>query len=226
MSIDFILTDDQLILAENEAIRRQTSNEMRGIKGRNRAPAKGDTALQLHRLGCIGEVVIASFLGLEKYLFEAQEAIAGSDDLPGRLEVKTRSKYNYDLLIQLNDDPTKLYVLVAYERDKNKNLAKIIGWVRGGDVMKSTFVREFVRGRPCYAIPHSLLKSPETIKAEIDGGIKGQRVLGHDEAWIAKQDEDIMLNLSETLLNELGWKPGDTLTWYVDEQSNSCYLKK
>ena len=209
-----------------EATRRQAVNEAKRLRGRNNAPSKGEAALEMHRLGCTGEMAVAIMLGMEQYLLEEQNAKNGSADLPGNIEIKTRSKHGYDLLIQLNDDPSKLFVLVTCNRNLDKYRAVISGWTYGENVMKRELIREFVRGRPCYAVPQSLLNPIETLEKEIRHPSRPYRTLEASEAWITRDNEEILLNLSGTILEELGFKPGDTLVWRADQKTNSCYLKK
>lgn len=224
--IDIRLSDQQLQAAEVEAARRQSVNEAKQLRGRNNAPSRGASALEMHRLGCVGEVAVASYLGLEEHLFKAESAVRGSADLPGNLEVKTRSRHGYDLLIQLDDDPSKLFVLVTYDKGVDGKLAKIIGWTYGFCVMQKRLIREFVKGRPCYAVPHRYLQPLEALASEIKQPKTPERVLGADETWITKEGEDMLLNFSPDLLSQLSWQPGDTLEWVVDESRNCCLLKK
>lgn len=217
------LTPDQLKRAEAEAQRRQSVNEAKGLKGRNRAVANGPEALELHRLGCVGELAVATYLGLEDYVFSAQEAVRGSCDLPGGVEVKTRSKHNYDLLVQLDDDPSKVFVLVTHERG---GITQIVGWAMGYDVMRKEYIRELVRGRPCYVVPQKVLQPCETL-AEIGLVQSKNRILGKYEAWTTQCDNgDVLLHFSHDLLAELGWRPGDTLTWSVDPVKCQFILTK
>ena len=226
MSVEILLSDEQLALAMVEAERRQTVNEAKRLRGRNRAPARGDAALEMHKLGCTGEFAVAVFLGMQEHVFQEQAARAGSVDLPGNIEVKTRSKHGYDLLIQLDDDPNKLFVLATCNRALDARRVIISGWAYGKDVMKRELVREFVRGRPCYAVPQSILKPIESLEQETSREQPPARVLASDEAWITEEDEEMFLNISDALADQLGWKPGDTLEWRVDQQNNCCYLKK
>lgn len=217
------LTPNQLKRAEVEAQRRQSVNEAKGLKGRNRAAATGTKALELHRLGCVGEIAVASYLGLEDQVFSTQEAIRGSCDLPGGIEIKTRPKHNYDLLVQLNDDPAKVFVLVTHERG---GTTQIVGWANGFDIMRKEYIRELIRGRPCYVVPQKVLQPAETL---LEVGLvpsKG-RILGPHEAWTTQCDNgDVLLSFSDDILVELGWKPGDTLTWSVDPVKCQCILTK
>lgn len=153
------LTPEQLALAEAEAARRQQVNSERGLLGRNNAPAGGEKALSLHRLGAVGEVAVAVHLGLEAHLFSEQEARRGSTDLPGGIEVKTRSRHWHDLIVQKDEVPTKKLVLVTAEGSS----IRIQGWCLAADVMQPKFWADPARGRPAYFVPKSHLKPVESL---------------------------------------------------------------
>lgn len=223
MPIVINLTKEQLQAAEAEAVRRQTENEARGLRGRNRAPAKGLKALEMHRLGCVGELAAATFLGLGDHVFSLKEAIKGSADLPGNIEVKTRPKHGYDLLIQINDDPNKIFVLVTHEI----NSTQVVGWIRGKDAMRKEWIKEYIKGRPCYAVKQSVLNSAETLLDALKQ--PETRILGAHEAWLSDagdNGDDLILHFNFSLMEELGWKVGDTLVWDVDPATQQCVIRR
>lgn len=164
MTVQVLLTDEQVWLAKSEAARRQSQNERIGVRGRNRAPETGAEAMRMHFLGCIGEVVVADYLGLRDHLFSDDRPVRDSSDLPYGIEVKTRKRHGYDLLIQLDADPDKVYVLVTNEG----YTAHIVGWALGRDVMRPTWVRELVRGRPCYVVPQAALNTADSLPEWVD----------------------------------------------------------
>lgn len=225
MPVVITLGSEQLLAAQEEARRRQKHNEARGLKGRNRAPARGAKALEMHRLGCIGEMAVAMHLELKSGLYDAKTPVRGSTDLPGGIEVKTRSKHHYDLLVQLDDDPNKIFVLATHEGGETTH---IVGWINGKDAMRKEWIREFVRGRPCYAVPQSALNSMATL--EVDE--PQNRLLEAHEAWLSEEpgavagETDLVLHFSEQLADRLGWYPGDSLTWDVDQASGTCRIYK
>lgn len=219
------LTTAELQAAEAEAHRRQSHNEAKRLKGRNNAPASGQKALQMHRLGCVGELAVAKLLGLDRHLFKHETAMRGSTDLPGGIEVKTRSNHRYDLLVQLDDDPNKVFVLATHEGGET---AHVVGWINGRDAMRKEWIREFVRGRPCYAVPQSALRPIEQLEVDV---APVSRVLGSHEAWLTEQagpsgETEVILNFSEELADSLGWTPGDTLEWDIIRESSQCVIRK
>lgn len=157
--VEFKFTEEQRAKALAEGVRRQAFNERRNTRGRNRAPEKGNAAQQMHLLGAAAELAVAAYLGAEEYLYLDQSPVRGSCDLPG-IDVKCRSRHNYDLLVQLDDDLSKTYVLVTIENQKTY----IHGYIPGLEVPAAGRVHEFVSNRPCYVVPRAALRPIATLK--------------------------------------------------------------
>jgi hypothetical protein len=156
--IEFVFTDEERQLAMEEGLRRQGFNESKGLRGRNGGAWKGSKALDIHLLGAAGEVAVASYLGLKHELFKDKEARRDSDDLPG-IDVKTRSKHSYDLLVQKKSNPDRKYVLVTIENQRTL----LHGWCYGKEAMKDEFWADPARGRPAYFVDKASLRSMETL---------------------------------------------------------------
>jgi hypothetical protein len=158
--IEFVFTPEERRLAMEEGMRRQAVNEAKGLRGRNKGPRFGDKALEVHLLGAAGEMAVASYMGLKEHLYAEKEARRGSDDLPGGIDVKTRSKHRYDLLVQRNENPDRKFVLVTIQDQKTL----IHGWALGRDCMKEEFWADPARGRPAYFVGKEHLRPMETLK--------------------------------------------------------------
>ena len=139
-------------------MRRQGVNEAKGLRGRNGGAWKGSKALDIHLLGAAGEVAVASYLGLKEHLFKETEARRGSDDLPG-IDVKTRSKASYDLIVQKREDPKKVFVMVTIENQQTL----LHGWCYGHEAMQEQYWADPARGRPAYFVPKEALHSMDTL---------------------------------------------------------------
>lgn len=163
--IEVNLSDDHLQIAEQEAVRRQTVNESRGLAGRNRGPATGDRALAMHRIGAMGEVAVAVHLGLEAELFREQLAVSGSADLPHDIDVKTRSRHSYDLIIMRSERPDKRLVLVTIQGGS----VRIHGWCVAGECMRPEFWSDPAGGRPAYFVPKSKLRCMSELQDLVKG---------------------------------------------------------
>jgi hypothetical protein len=156
--IEFVFSDEERQQAMEEGLRRQGFNESKGLRGRNGGAWQGSKALDIHLLGAAGEVAVASYLGLKHELFKDKEARRDSDDLPG-IDVKTRSKHSYDLLVQKKSNPDRKYVLVTIENQRTL----LHGWCYGKEAMKDEFWADPARGRPAYFVDKASLRSMETL---------------------------------------------------------------
>jgi hypothetical protein len=159
--IAFVFSEEERMLAMEEGMRRQGVNEAKGLRGRNGGAWKGSKALDIHLLGAAGEVAVASYLGMKEHLFKETEARRGSDDLPG-IDVKTRSRHQYDLIVQKNENACKKFVLVTIESQKTF----LHGWCYGHEAMKEEFWADPARGRPAYFVPKEALSPMETLNDE------------------------------------------------------------
>jgi hypothetical protein len=158
--VEFVFTEQERQQAMEEGLRRQGFNESKGLRGRNGGAWQGSKALDIHLLGAAGEVAVASYLGLKDHLFKETEARRGSDDLPGGIDVKTRSKASYDLIVQKREDPRKKFVLVTIENQKTL----LHGWCYGEEAMEEKYWADPARGRPAFFVPKTVLRSMESLK--------------------------------------------------------------
>ena len=152
--VPFVFSDEERTLAVEEGMRRQGVNEAKGLRGRNGGAWKGSKALDIHLLGAAGEVAVASYLGLKEHLFKETEAKRGSNDLPGNIDVKTRSKSRYDLIVQKHENPSKKFVLVTIENQQTL----LHGWCYGHEAIKEEYWADPARGRPAYFVPKEALR--------------------------------------------------------------------
>lgn len=156
--IEFVFSEEERTQAMEEGMRRQAVNEAKGLRGRNKGPRFGDKALEVHLLGAAGEMAVASHLGLKHELYKETEAKRGSNDLPG-IDVKTRSRHSYDLIVQKNEDPGKKFILVTIEKQRTL----IHGWCYGREAMEERYWADPARGRPAYFVPKEALRPIDTL---------------------------------------------------------------
>lgn len=157
----FGFSEEDKEIVRAEALRRQRVNEQKGLKGRNGGPADGGKALLFHKLGAAGELAVADYLHLREFLYQETEAKRGSFDLPPNIDVKTRSRHNYDLICQLDEKPGKTLVLVTIQ---NK-ITLLHGWIRSEDAMKQQWRKDPAGGRMAYFVPKAELLSLSTLRA-------------------------------------------------------------
>jgi hypothetical protein len=114
----------------------------------------------MHELGAMGEMAVAAYLGLEEAVFSESLPRWGSSDLPYNIEVKTRSRHCYDLIVQKNERPDKNMVLVTIEKDE----IFIQGWCVSGQVMRKEYWSDPAGNRAAYFVPVSELNPIDTLK--------------------------------------------------------------
>jgi len=153
-SIEIFLSEHQKQLAIDEAYRRESFNNKLGLKGRLDAVSGGLESLLMHMEGAAGEVAVASYLGLESELFKQKTPVRGSYDLPPNIDVKSRSRHEWDLLIMMDEPSSKLFVLVTIQFKR----IFLHGAIEGSDAMKPKFIKEYRKNRPVYSIPQSQLR--------------------------------------------------------------------
>jgi hypothetical protein len=78
--------------------------------------------------------------------------------LPG-IDVKTRSKACYDLIVQRGSNPQKKFVLVTIANQ----VTLLQGWCYGHEAMKEQYWADPARGRPAYFVPQNALRSIDTL---------------------------------------------------------------
>ncbi len=157
--IEFVFSEEERKQAMEEGQRRQAVNEAKGLRGRNKGAWRGDKALEIHLLGAAGEMAVAAHLGMKAHLYKESEAKRGSDDLPG-IDIKTRSKHCYDLIVQKNEDPRKKFVLVTIEKQKTL----IHGWCYGEEAMQAQYWADPAKGRPAFFVPKEKLRPIEELQ--------------------------------------------------------------
>lgn len=111
-------------------------------------------------VGAIGELATAKYLNLERFAFKEPDQIKGSVDLPPNLDVKCPRGHGRRLIVYLNDDPQKIFVLATYEQPE----VWLHGWTYGHRVMKDCFLEDPVGGRPAYFVRPSVLLPMPTLK--------------------------------------------------------------
>jgi hypothetical protein len=156
--ISFVFTPEERQAAMDEGMRRQSVNEAKGLRGRNGGASFGGKALDIHLLGAAGEMAVASYLDMKHELYKETEAKKGSDDLPG-IDIKTRSKHSYDLIVQRQEDPDRKFVLVTIENQQTL----LHGWCYGRQAMDVRYWADPARGRPAFFMPKENLHPMETL---------------------------------------------------------------
>jgi len=134
----------------NEAVKAGKKNQIK----RNLTPRQ---ELEIHYAGAAGEMAFAKAMN---YYFNATINTYKTGYDVHKMQVRTRTKDHYDLLVRDNDNNNDIFVLVL----KNVTSFKICGWIKGSDAKKQQYFKNYGNMNPAYFVPQSHLNSIDTLK--------------------------------------------------------------
>jgi hypothetical protein len=114
-----------------------------------------------HIEGACGEMAVAKSLGI---YWDGSVNSFSADDLPG-LQIRTRSRDHYDLLVRRSDRDDAVFVLVT---GRCPNYV-VHGWARAGDVKLPEYEREYGGREAAWFVPQSALQPIELITEAASG---------------------------------------------------------
>lgn len=100
----------------------------------------GNNGWQIHIEGACGEMAVAKHLN--RYWSASIDQFKSGGDV-GRLQVRTRSKHEYDLIVRADDRDEDVFVLVTGQAPKYS----IHGWISGREAKMPEFAKNY-GGRP------------------------------------------------------------------------------
>ncbi len=146
------------------AQQRHQASLASGLQGRFGGPTDGAASQQVHLVGAVGECVVAKMLGLAMpdtvNTFKAP-------DLSRAVQVRTRTKPEYELIVRASDNPNEAYVLVTYVDD---HTGVVRGFIQGWAAQRPEFSRSHGGRAPAYFVPTSWLYEPQYLGLWIDHG--------------------------------------------------------
>lgn len=111
-----------------------------------------------HIEGACGELALAKHLGV---YWDGAVDTFGREDLPGGIQVKTRSQHHYDLLVRLGDRDDHRFVLVT-GRCPNYTVR---GWILGRDAKRPEYLKDYANRAPAYFVPKEKLHCPSNLRS-------------------------------------------------------------
>lgn len=111
-----------------------------------------------HIEGACGEMALAKCLGI---YWDGSVNSFKSEDLPG-IQIKTRSREDYELIVRPADSRESAYVLVTGKCPSYE----IKGWIRGDDAMKDEWLQSHGGRPPAYFVPHLALRPLGTLTSK------------------------------------------------------------
>jgi len=111
-----------------------------------------------HIEGACGELAVAKALNV---FWDGSVNTFKQDDLPG-LQVRTRRRHEYDLIVRPSDDDDARWVLVTGRCPAYR----VRGWILGSDAKQPEWLREH-GGRPAaYFVPASALHALDSLACQ------------------------------------------------------------
>ena len=137
---------------------------------------------EIHINGAIGEMIVAKAFNLywdgSINTFKTQPDVAG-------LQVRTRSKDEYELLVRPDDDNDKIFVHVTGKRFKYK----VKGWKMGRDCKRKEWFKTFDRRPPAYFVPDYELHDIRTLPIEKNNSQESKNKMNNTQEF-KKPDPD------------------------------------
>lgn len=123
-----------------------------------------DGAWEIHVQGACGELAFAK--ATNRYWDGSVNRFGNTGDV-GPIEVRTRSRHDYDLLVRPGDSDESVFVLVT-------GLAphfQVHGWLRGEEAKRRDWLCAFGGRPPAYFVPKSVLNPVEALLRVDVGGV-------------------------------------------------------
>jgi len=116
---------------------------------KNRLPINDEW--NAHILGALGECAFAK--GTHRYWNGSVNTFKGSD-IGANIQVRTRSKHNYDLIVRRDDRDDDIFVLVT----GGPNMFMIHGWILCADAKQERYIQNYGFHGAAYFVPQSELR--------------------------------------------------------------------
>jgi hypothetical protein len=137
-------------MAASVGLRRQVSAVASNLEERHGIDP--DDGWRVHIEGACGELAVAKFLG--RYWDGSVDTFRSLPDL-GNVEIRTRSKHVYDLIVRGDDDPQKFYVLVTGRAP----FYRVRGWIKGEEARKDEWLQSYGGREEAWFVPASALNN-------------------------------------------------------------------
>ena len=109
-----------------------------------------------HIEGACGEMAVAKMLGI---FWDGSVNTWKANDLPG-LQIRTRSRHDFDLIVRPHDDDQACWVLVTGRCPEYR----VHGWISGADAKRPEFLKTY-GGRPAaYFVPAEELHGVDELR--------------------------------------------------------------
>ena len=156
------LSEDENIHATKIGVLRQKEAERMRLKDKHGFTGEGEN---IHVEGARGEMAVAKRLGIK---WEGHvNTFKRFPDVDGNIQVRTRSKDWYELIVRCDDPLDAKYVLVTGTTPKYR----VRGWIKGKDAMKAEYLKTHGGREEAYFIPQFMLSPMEGLDRRSDSPV-------------------------------------------------------
>lgn len=159
------LTDDEIELAGQAALRRAANAVKREAKNAYGAPDDGQGGVTEHYPGCLGEIAVAKHLN--RYWNDPFGGIPGGPDVAFKYQVRAMQQDHHCLILHDKDKDKAIFFLARIALPR----VQILGWLRAGDGKKATGGKTNPTGKPdraAYFVRQHHLRAMEEFREEDD----------------------------------------------------------
>lgn len=144
--INVELTDYEMAMGEFIGTRRNDEAIRQGKKDSAGLKVTPEEGLNIHIEGACGELAFGK--GMNFYYGGSVNTFKNGGDVAG-IQVRTRSREDYDLLVRPHDPDNDAFVLLIGTRPNYR----IYGWLLGKDAKKRKWKQTFGDRPPAYFVP-------------------------------------------------------------------------
>jgi len=148
------LTWYEILFAATVGIRRNVAAMSKRLP--DRYGFNSETGWQVHIEGACGEMAFAKCSGL--YWSASINTFKNGGDV-GNIQVRTRSRADYDLIVRPDERDDDKFVLVTGTAPSYQ----VVGWIRGGDAKRETWKQTYGNRPPAFFVPKHELRPIEEI---------------------------------------------------------------
>lgn len=151
------LASHEMATAAWVGVRRQVEARRKGLPDKHGFDGDGWGS---HIEGAGGEMAVAK--ALNRY-WDGSVNTFRAPDLPG-MQVRTRSRHDFELLVRPNDSRDEVFVLVTGQMPNYT----VHGWIRGHEAMRDEWSKQHGGRPPAYFVPHEALHPIDNLVASLD----------------------------------------------------------
>ncbi len=151
------LTASEMVMAALVGVHRHVAAIKRGLPDKYGMDGLGWNA---HVEGACGELAVAKCMGR---FWSGTVNSFKEADITGGLQVRTRSKPEYELIVRENDNPEHVYVLVTGIAPR----LNVVGWIQGGDARRPDWWKEYGGRAGAWFVPQAELQPMHRLQEKI-----------------------------------------------------------